>query len=297
MKSLLLFLALALLLPCGASAQFQVPYRTWAPRSSSCLTFYPVDTFINMNGTAVGTAVTKTNLATATEITANYNGFSTASTKEKFGASLVAMPAGITINGGSTHACGYATQSLAHTMTSGSFSTTEMDFPGSHTQVTVSGWIINTPPDLGSSAQLYDLTAVVGGINPFDAVVQIANGTSEPACTFYGIEIEASGGTTAHSPCIAISPASTYYYTMFTNYTSSGTCNGIAAPCAEMNVYTTSGATFTQVGSTVAVALGGNDVFDHILYGNNEFGTFSGTLSQQNMMVDYTNHVFPNIPH
>lgn len=85
---------------------------------------------------------------------------------------------------------------------------------------------------------------------------------------------------------------------MHVNYSATGSCAGpIAAPCAEMNVYTTTGDVFTQMGSTVAVAMGSTDSTSVVNFGNNEGGTFAGTIYFQNWMVDYTNHTFPNLPH
>jgi len=263
---------------------------------STCLSFYPVDLFLNMNGAVPGTPVSIANLEAGTEIPANYLGWDTISTFQTIGASQVAMSAGIAINGGETHDCGYTTQSLAHNA-EGNFSNSRLAMNG-QTDFVMGGWVVNLPPDGGSDGQYYDL-ALSAGMNGYSATIQLDAGSQEPACSAYALEVESSGGTTMHSPCITgVVPGGTYFVQMHVNYTTVGSCAGpVAAPCAEMNVYSTSGATFTQVGMTVGVALGATDGVNEIFFGNNEQGTFAGTIYFQNWMVDYTNHAFPNLPH
>jgi trimeric autotransporter adhesin len=266
----------------------------------SCLNFYPVDIFLNLNGMPPGTPVTTASLSAGTELAANYEGWASASPAQTFSASQVALPAGIAVNNGSTHTCTYTTQSLAHSG-SGSFTVSTLNLENkTPTQLVISGWIVNTPPNQGTRGYLYDLAQTVGN-RSFAATVQIDSGTNQTqACSSYGIEIESSGGQTTHSPCnLAVSPGGTYFVQMHVNYTSSGSCNfgAVNAPCAELNVYNTSGSSFTQVGNTVAVALGGIDTTAGFSLGNNEQGTFNGTIYFQNWMIDYTNHQFPNLPH
>jgi len=47
-------------------------------------------------------------------------------------------------------------------------------------------------------------------------------------------------------------------------------------PVSEMNVYTTAGDVFTQLGSTVAVAMGSTDSTSVVNFGNQEGGTSRG---------------------
>ncbi|HTF62396.1 MAG TPA: Ig-like domain-containing protein, partial [Edaphobacter sp.] len=334
---------------------------------ASCLSFFPVDVFLTMNGASPGTAVTLDNLAASTEIAANYSGWTTGSAAQTFGASLVPLPAGISVNGGSSHNCGFATQSLVHNAAV-SFSTSEMDFPQNATNVTTSGWVVNLPPNQGTSGGYYDMVLNLGAITPYTAVLQLQSGTNNPACTDWCLEIEASGGTTIHSMGnTSVTPGSTIFFSMNTNWTTTGACmnqpvtnaswtsstatitvgkniintgstvtvsgmtpsgyNGtyqvisatgttisyalntnpgtyssggtavLPAPCTQANVYSTSGTAFTQVGSTMAVSMGGKDVLGSIRLGNGENGAFAGTYDFQNIMVDYTNHIWPNLPH
>jgi hypothetical protein len=264
--------------------------------ASDCLSFSPVDIFVNMNGTVAGSAVTAANLSAATEIPANFKGWIVASASQSFQGSQVAMPAGISINGGSTHGCSYATQSLSHKAT-GNFTVSKMELP-TKTQAVIGGWIANLPPNQEGLGSYFDLAQVVTTLG-FAATIQVQSGTNEPACTAYGIEIESSGGTTHHSACIgSISPGGTYFVQMHTNFSSVGSCAGpVAAPCAEMNVYSTSGTTFTQIGSTVSVAMAKTDTIAEFHLGNDEGGQFPGEIYFQNWMVDYTKLQFPNLPH
>jgi uncharacterized protein YjdB len=334
---------------------------------SPCLSFFPVDVFLSMNGASPGTKVTLANLAASTEVAANYSGWGVASAAQTFGASRVAMPAGISINGGSAHNCGFATQALVHNAAA-SFSTSQMYFPSKATNVTTSGWVVGLPPNQGTSGAYFDLVLNVGGITPYTATLQLDSGTNDPACTGYCLEIEGSGGPTIHSMGnTAVTPGSTIFFSMNTNWTTTGSCmnqavtsaswasstatvtvgnnvintgstvtvagiipagyNGtykvksatsrtisyalttnpgtyasggtavLPAPCTRGNVYTTSGTTFTQVGPTMAVSMGGTDKLGTVYLGNDEYGAYAGSYSLQNIMVDYTNHIWPNLPH
>jgi hypothetical protein len=333
----------------------------------ACLNFYPVDVLLTMNGAAPGQAVTATNLAAGTEISANYSGWSPVSAAQSFGSNLVPLPAGVSVNGGASHGCGFATQSLAHNA-SASFSTSNMDFPVTHNNVTTSGWIVNVPPNQGTSGAYFDMVLHAGGIKAYTATLQLDSGVNDPACPAYCLEIESSGGATIHSRGnTAVAPGSTIFFSMNTNWTSTGSCavqavtgaswasstatitmgsnvintgstvtvsgvspagyNGtfkvksstattvayalstnpgtyssggtaiMPAPCTQANVYTTNGTTFNQLGATMAVSMGGADDLGAIYLGNNENGSFTGTYYIQNLMVDYTNHMWPNLPH
>jgi len=264
----------------------------------TCASFYPVDVFINMNGAAAGTVVTPANLLAATDAAVSFGGWASASPFQKFEASFVSLPATVSVNAGATRACGFATHSLGQDA-SENFSTSSLNIPFK-SEMVVGGWISNFPPNQEVEGGYFDVVSV-GGIKGYAATIQIVSGNDEPACTTpgYGIEIESSGLSTTHSACnAAVVPGGTYFVQMHVNYSAVGSCSGpIAAPCAEMNVYTTSGTTFTPVGSTVSVALGVTDSIFLLTLGNNENGQFPGTIYFQNWMADYTNSKFPNLPH
>jgi len=268
--------------------------------AQTCPAFSPVDLFIDMNGEPAGTTVTSANLTAATEGTSI--DWASVTSDETFAASQVALPGSLSIIGGTAYGCGYATQSLA-VNEAASFPTSIMNFDNGDTQVVASGWIINLPPNQGGAGDLYDYVTLEGEAANAGSVVQVQPGTGE-SCGAYGMELESySGGSggTSHSPCLPITPGSTVFFSVYVNYGSSGNCNGtgsgnVNAPCEGLHVYTTNGTTFTEVGTGVAVALDGTDTLGRMLIGNDENATFSGTSYFQNIMIDYTNHVWPNLP-
>ena len=243
-----------------------------------------------MNGQTAGTAVTTTNLAAATEGT--YSSWSNASAHQTFQTSQVALPAGITINGGTVHGCGYATQSLAADLTYG-LTFSRINFSGSHSVVVAQGSISNLPPSAGSAGDLMDLMDLLS-THPYTAVMQLQHGTGA-SCGAYGIEIESAQSGPAHSSCVSVSPGGTYFFSFIANWSSSGTCGATGAPCAGLMIFSTSGTTFTQVGSTVSVALPATDTLSDAFIGQDENATASSTtLYFQNVMFDFTNHIWPN---
>lgn len=258
-----------------------------------CLSFYPVDTFVNMNGQSVGTAVSIANLKAATDGSSN-TWSKAGAVYETFGASQVGtLPATVTVNGGPTHTCGFATQSLALNE-SGNQNNSAWSIltPASgHNIIVVSGWVANLPPNQGGNGSLWDLVKLDTGAGA-EAIIQLVSGTDQPQsnCKAYGIEIEKTSGGTGHSPCITVSPGGTYFYSFKVDFSSNS--------LASLNLYTTNGAVFTQVGSTVTTTLGTTGNITIIFYGNVEFGTAPGnTMYFQNMMIDYTNLAYPNLPH
>jgi len=298
MKRLISFLllpAVILLLPTLSRAQ------------SNCLSFAPVDVFMNFNGATPGTAATTTNLASSTEGT--YSSWAGASSNQTFAASQVALPAAVSVVGGSTHTCGFATQAMAQFISpSTDLNFSQIDFSGStHSVVVISGWVSNLPPAASGSGALMDLTDVLSS-GTHNAVMQLVHGTGNN-CSSYGVEIEAPQNGVAHSNCNnSVAPAGTYYYSMIINWTTTGNCGAgeggtvVVAPCAGEMYFTTNGTTFTQVGPTVAVSLAvSGDHLIQMFFGQDENGVCSGTTAQctlyfQNTMIAWTHPVWPNLP-
>jgi hypothetical protein len=298
MKRLISFLllpAVILLLPALSRAQ------------SNCFSFAPVDVFMNFNGAAPGTAATTTNLASSTEGT--YSSWVGASSNQTFAASQVALPAAVSVVGGSTHTCGFATQAMAQFIPSSTdLNFSQIDFSGStHSVVVISGWVSNLPLETSGSGALMDLTDVLSS-GTHNAVMQLVHGTGNN-CSAYGVEIEAPQNGTAHSNCNqSVAPAGTYFYSMIINWTTTGNCGTgeggtvVVAPCAGEMYFTTNGTTFTQVGPTVAVSLAvSGDHLNQMYFGQDENASCTGTTAQctlyfQNTMVAWTNPVWPNIP-
>src|SRR5579885_2685282 len=142
-----LLVVVVVLVGCGSGGT-KTTTTTPAVPVPTCSVFYPVDVFVNMNGAAVGTAVTPANLLAATDASAGFGGWPSASSSQKFEPSFVTLPATVSVNGGPTRACGFATHSLGHDA-SANVSTSWMDIP-SKSQVVVGGWISNFPPNQGA---------------------------------------------------------------------------------------------------------------------------------------------------
>ena len=287
MKKIFLYAVVALL-PVAGYAQ--------------CPAFSPVDVFLNFNGASAGTTVTTANLQASTEGTGGT--WSTANSLMSLQASKVALPGSVSVNGGAAHGCGYATQSMAIIEnTPGPGHTSELDFYNSKTQVVTSGWIVNLPPNQGGAGDLFDYIVYESASNAGSGVTQIQPGTGLTCTTGTPpfMEMEAYDGSTNHSlPCIPVPASGTVYFSHLMNYGTTGNCNGtasgnVSAPCEGIYVYTTSGTTFTKIGSA-AIQLDGSDSQGLMLFGNNETASFTGTSYFQNIMIDWTNHVWPNLP-
>src|ERR1700689_2376451 len=190
-----LWLTIILALPSAALAQ--------------CPAFSPVDVFLNFNGAAAGTTVTTSNLQASTEGTGGT--WATANSLMSLQASKVALPASIAINGGASHGCGYATQSMAIVEnTPGPGHTSELDFNNGKTQVVTSGWIVNLPPNQGGAGDLFDYIVYESATNAGSGVTQIQPGTGLTCTTGTPpfMEMESYDSSTTHSlPCIPV-PAS-----------------------------------------------------------------------------------------
>lgn len=261
------------------------------------LTFNQQDVLITANGSVNGTAVSTVNLAntSTTDGAANYTSYDAVATGMTYSTSCVTLPASVPVRGVGTRAAGFAGQSLAMVGTN-TFTTTNMSFTGIGVQqiVVISGFMCNTPPVNTPSGQFYDFVLGVGTITPISAVMQMNDGTGA-SCGTYGWEVEKSGGTTTHSSCNTTPGAGiNLYFSMLVNWSNTGTCNGTAAPCAALNLYQTDAK--TQIGSTVSLALA-SDQLGHVNFGNNQGSSTAQTYKFQWLMVDYTNHVWPNIAH
>lgn len=260
----------------------------WA---QACPRFSPVDQFVNMNGQPAGTVVTTALLSAATDgVTHSWAQSATTMTFQP--SQIGTLPASVAVNGGPSYACGATTGSLGHDDSCNQSGNcySRLTPNSGHDIIVVSGWLANLPPNQEGSGSLWDLVKLDTGSGA-EAILQLVSGTDQPQsnCTAYGIEIEKTSGGTDHSACISVSPGGTYYYSFKVDFS--------ANSLASLSLYTTSGAVFTQVGSTVTRTLNTTGNITTIFFGNAEFGTAPGTTTYfQNMMVDWTNAVFPNIP-
>ncbi len=264
----------------------------WNPKNGrnyqSCLGFYTQDIFITGLGASVGTALSTTNLLASTEIATALDTtlWTVADSAGTIGADFVGnLPVSVPITSGPTHGCGFSTLSLVHDNSINlHVSTVKLPSPSI---VTVSGWYNPARPG-GGTNPLVDLVQVVTATG--SAVFQFQQNTS--TCGAVGFEIEATWGGTFHSSCITASGTGGPYFFSFQ-------VDRTATLLATLAVYTTSGGTFTELaGSPVTRVLGGSaNVITGANIGNNETGTNTGSDKFQNIMIDYTNHVQPNLPH
>jgi hypothetical protein len=243
--------------------------------------YYPVDVFVTMNGTTTGTAVSAGNLATGSVGT--YSSWTAATSGETFHASQASLTGSITVTGFSTYPASTATQSLAQDNTvSGQQS--QLNISTSKTKATISGWIY--PNMTAGGFAFYDLVYLVNN-NGNTLALQIDN--QSPAV----IRLEGAGGGESTTRCsnTTISLATLYWFSMQADWTS-------GTPQGQFKLYTVSGTSYTQVATcTVALVSTTPNSLQYASWGNAEAGADGGATYFQDMMLDYTNAVWPNIAH
>ena len=256
----------------------QVAGNTPAPSS---LAYYPVDVFVTMNGTTTGTAVTAGNLATGSLGT--YSSWTAASSGETFQASFCSLTGSVTVNGGSTYPASTATQILQQDNTvSGQQS--HLNITTSKTKATISGCI--KPNMTAGGFAFYDLVYLVNN-NGNTAALQIDN-QSPPV-----IRVEGAGGgeSTTRSSNLTISLGTIYWFSMQADWTP-------GTPQGQFDLYTVSGTSYTLIGTrSVALVSTSPNTLQYASWGNAENGADGGTTGFQDMLLDYTNAVWPNIAH
>ncbi len=254
-----------------------------------CLSFYPQDILITGLGAANGTAVTAVNLLSSTELASalSVTFWTLADANGTIGANFLGgLPASIPITNGPTHNCGFPTQTLQYDNTVNLHKST-VAVP-SPSILTISGWLLPSRAAGTASGNLIDLVQVTTATG--SAVFQYQQVAS--TCGAPGFEIEATWGGTFHSSCISASGGGgPYFFSMQVDRS--------ATLLATLAVYTTSGGVFTELsGSPVTRVLGGSaNAITTVSIGNGETGTNIGADRFQNVMIDYTNHVQPNLPH
>ncbi len=253
-----------------------------------CLGFYAQDVLITGLGASIGTALSTTNLLASTEISSALDTtlWTVADSAGTISAGFLSnLPVSIPITNGPTHGCGFLTQALAHDNSVNlHVSTVKLPAPSI---VTISGWW-NPSRAAGGTNPLIDIIQLVTASG--SAVMQFQQVTT--TCGAVGFEIEATWGGTFHSSCITASGTGGPYYFSFQS-------DRTATLLATLAVYTTSGGVFTELaGSPVTLALGGSaNTITGANIGQNETGSNTGFDKFQNIMIDYTNHVQPNLPH
>jgi hypothetical protein len=199
--------------------------------------------------------------------------------------SVGTMGGSITVNG-VTYPDGTATRSLALNNIANYTYVSTYSIPYGMQQVVANGFITFGWPDLGFNGGFMDLVVLEdSGLPPGEIILQLTNGNP---CYCVHIETIGANGFVGRSADIAIAPAHRYSFSLLFDE-----IQGLA----QLAIFDPSN-NFQQVGSTVTNPQNKGSTFGAFRLGNAESGTSSGTTAYfENLMLDWTNHIFPNAPH
>jgi hypothetical protein len=240
----------------------------------------PVNDFIDMNvtdpdGTILSTAIINNGLVGPDRAVKmiNANGL-------LIGTHRVSRLGPVTV-GGVTYPADHPSRSIVvdHTR---NFQQFEIDTYGDNTtQMTIAGWVTFGPPDAGAQGRLFDYWNIYGGRTGEFVVMQLDNGQGGAG---YGLTVETNPkGITTHSTYITLAPGATYWCVLHADYTT-----GIA----QLSVYDTA---LTLVGNAVTPQSTG-EVIGYIRMGNGEIGTAAASSYMENLLLDYSNALYPIVP-
>jgi hypothetical protein len=245
----------------------------------------PIDGFITMNGSPIGTRVTPAVMNAGTEgfVGGNWT-VNDSNVAISVGPNRFNLPMPIKV-GNTVYPVGFATQSMQYD-TFYSFNDMQGNFPDNNfSKVTISGFItFGIPNLLNQGASLSDLVRVDLNAGAFSCF-QLFNGTAPGDKYAVNIETDVSG--TTHSPFITVTPGASYWYSFKTDY---------GAGKATLNMYSLPN--FTLVGSVIGGLKKGSNL-SFVRIGNGEeaqskdhthFNYFEDTL------IDWTNATFPLVP-
>jgi hypothetical protein len=249
-----------------------------------------MDEWLSMSGASVGTALTSAVLAAGSLPSISswtlVDQESIASSTPDFtvAPSVGTMGGSITVNG-VTYPDGTATRSLALNNSVNYTYLTTFNLPDGKQQVVVNGFITFGWADLGFYGGYMDLVSLDDSISAAAVILQLTNGSP---CYCVHIETNGARGFMGRSEGIAIVPAHRYSFSLLFDE-----INGLA----KLAIFDPSN-NFTQVGSTVTLPQDKGSTFASFRFGNAEAGTSSGTTAYfENLMLDWTNHIFPNARH
>jgi len=199
-------------------------------------------------------------------------------------ASQGGMGGSINVNG-VTYPVGTPTESLALNNNSNFtyVTTNSSSFQSGLRTVVANGFITFGPANAGFNGQNSDLVLLNDTNSSAAVVLQLNNG--QPS---YCVRIETNGTNgVQRSPNITLAPGHRYSFSLLFDE-SGGT--------AKLAMFDPSN-NFAQVGSTVTVVQDTGFSFASFRFGNAEVGTSGGTTTYfEDLMLDWTNHVFPNAP-
>lgn len=243
-----------------------------------------VDALIDMHTGTVGATLSSTIMGNGTRGNANLTGWSS-SPVPPVGMTIGATQANRALGGTvivDEVAYGPTNPSQAWGLdNTQSFTWVYTAIPSSHRVLTVAGWITLGPAKVvAGSAHPYDLVSLKGAITGGYAILQLNNGAG-PGNT-YAVALETDpGAVTTHSSWITVVAGNTYWFVIQANYTTG---------LASLAMYNPS---FVQVGTTVTASQRTGEDAQIIRFGNAEVGTSVGTTWFENVVIAYTNPVFP----
>lgn len=243
-----------------------------------------VDSYVDLAGASVGDTITEAILDNGTLGLESFSGWGLSTTPltgitVAAGAKTVARR--VTV-GGTTYPSNHPLKRIALDHSQIGFKTAfiTLMYPIPSQQIiTWSGWITFGAPLSNNSNDLYDYL-VVGNFSGQYACLQLLAGIGGS----YQLNIE-TGSPTDHSNYVSITPGATYWITLLVDYT--------ANKVAKANIYDE---TFHQVGDTIIGNLPATGDIWGIRVGQNESTEGVGTSYIEGMLLDYTNHVWPNVP-
>lgn len=277
--------SLSLLLLCGAlSAQRAVFFGQNVAAAAAANAIGPVDAYIDGAGFGVGTTVTTTTLGSSTIGTANLSAGWSLSTSPITGMAGAAHQSGCTLLGtvqvdGTVYPTNHSSQAISYdhsqtlrTVRDGMGATSN----NAYKVFSMGGCLVTGPPSVAQgSAVLFDDVYIADDGGHY-AALQLNNGNCGGAAV-YAVNLETNpSGVTTHSTCITLTPASTYWYSVFVDW---------STPTAKFAIFDTTGA---QVGSTITTTMATGAGFSEFRIGNNESGTATATSYFENTFVRYS---------
>ena len=265
---------------------YTYPHPLVSSSGSGNLAWGSMDAWLQMDTSTPGTTLTPTILADGTVSDTPFtwticttSGTCNNSTTSTYtvGASQGNLGGSVTVNG-TTYPVSTITQSLALTG-SGNFTYASTgSIPNGETRVVVNGYITLA----GSNAGIMDLISVYDLLGGY-AVVQ-----QTPSSEGFGLWIETNPGdvTTHPSNFIAMTAGKRYSFSFLFDEVGGNAKLAVFDPTNK----------FAQVGSTVTVAQNTGSTLSKTYFGNDEAGTTTGTTYFEDLMFDWTNHIFPNFP-